>query len=516
MQVSHTVSDRISSSWSNTGKKKWLADHFDAVRAIKNRIAQYCFQHLHALSDKEFATHGYQWFRDTLSESERSILTAWELQKIFDLIRKHTSNHVTRVLTNRRFVVGRWDAKKRRVYRQSSDLSLLLNGLRFRSSPQELTDRDIPKGLRKTWNRFCSKFGRDRLVALLTLHQENVSLRLRPAEYASGSYIKAAQFSKASKKPVWHSHWLRDDDNRLYQDWYRFATPTRVLYLPLAVNHRFHNKDYDLRKEHAVTLNDRGEINVSLAYERTDAMLPVEKIVALDLNVKTNLLASSTGLLFGLEEQWLEKHSAAIQRLEKKGYQNLDDSDLQELRGLVRHRESTLRQKISEVLHTLHAQGVTDLVVESLSLTLGGGDSRRMNRILRFLRFGTIRTWLREQAHKLGMRIHDLPAAYSSQACACGHVEYANRPKQEDFCCRKCGEKAPADPHAAENLLWLFVYGRDVLVRQGFLEQNTFGEWVTIAREMFRYKELKSVYESRKTGVSRIQGGVFMMGCPTG
>ena len=42
----HMVTDRIRTGWSNVGKKKTIAGHFEQVRVIKNLMAKFAFAHL--------------------------------------------------------------------------------------------------------------------------------------------------------------------------------------------------------------------------------------------------------------------------------------------------------------------------------------------------------------------------------------------------------------------------------------------------------------------------------------
>lgn len=514
-ETTHAVTDRMRTGWSNKRKKNVIAAHFEQLRLIKNLMAEFAFSRLPIIETPGFKKYGYQIFRaHHLPEPLKEVLTDWELQQLFNKVAcEHTINHVQQVVTNRTFhqsrgvpklEKGRLRWKSHKVY---GDLASLLNALRFRDTPK--TDADIPVKWQKAWLGYCGKFGRDRLIRLLTVHRHNVERRIHPVCYATGSYMKAAQFNKSKEKPTWHSYWFHDVKNALFQDWYLFKTTKWEIRLPLAVNYRFHNKNYDRTKEHWVTLNRRGEVDISLVYDRTDALMTPNAAAGIDLNVKSNLLAASTGLMFQLEETWLQKHEAELAKLEKKGYQNLDANDHLRLKRIVKHRESTLREKIQELLLQLRAQGVTDVILESLTITLGGGLSRRMHKLLRLLRFGTIRTWMREQAHKLGMRIHDMPPAYSSQACRCGHVDPENR-KGQKFTCVQCGAAEHADTHAGNSLLWLFEQVRDVLVSNGFLSVNAFGEYVATPKARYQYKAIKDYYEG-KPGVSHIQGGLLMM-----
>jgi hypothetical protein len=108
------------------------------------------------------------------------------------------------------------------------------------------------------------------------------------------------------------------------------------------------------------------------------------------------------------------------------------------------------------------------------------------------------------------MRVHDLPAAYSSQACRCGHVHSNNRKVQEIFQCEQCGASENADTHAGGNLVWLFDQWRDVLVQNGLLEINIFGEYTATARSRLGFRKLKEYYSTNRAA-PRIQGGVLLI-----
>ncbi|MBU2792742.1 transposase [Acidithiobacillus thiooxidans] len=511
----HTVTDRIGTRWSNVGKKQKIREHFEAVQTIKNQMATFAFQHIPLLETPDFITHGYQYFQKTLEPDLQKVLTAWELQQLFHkVVCAHTLNHVQQILTLSTFhlskgkMVQKKDSQGKLTWKSRSaygPLATFLNTLRFHTieGPEA-----IPERWRRLWDHYSQKFSEQRLLNLLRMHQENVQKRIHPIYYTSGSYMKAAQFNKKAAKPTWHSHWIKNDTCRRYQNWYVFKSPEWVLHLPLSVNQKYHNKPYDLTKEHWVTLNPRGEVDISLVYDRTDVMLKPNKAVGIGLNVKTNLFAVSNGLFFSMENQWLQKQEAKLALLEKKGYQNLNMQEHLTLKKITRHRESSLRYQIQQVLLKLKSQQVTDVILENLTITLGGGLSHRMHKILRLLRFGTIRTWMRQQAHKLGMRIHDFPSAYSSQACSCGNIDPNSRRNQQ-FQCTVCQHTEHADIHAGNNLLFLFEQARDVLARDGFLSINGFGEYVSTVKCRLQYRLIQDYY--RKASGSHIQGGILVI-----
>ncbi|WP_435156342.1 RNA-guided endonuclease InsQ/TnpB family protein [Haladaptatus sp. DFWS20] len=57
------------------------------------------------------------------------------------------------------------------------------------------------------------------------------------------------------------------------------------------------------------------------------------------------------------------------------------------------------------------------------------------------------------KAKEFGISTKQVDPAYSSRRCSkCGHTQRGNRPKQERFCCRKCGYEVHADYNAAKNI----------------------------------------------------------------
>ncbi|WP_169054789.1 RNA-guided endonuclease TnpB family protein [Azospirillum sp. TSA2s] len=77
-----------------------------------------------------------------------------------------------------------------------------------------------------------------------------------------------------------------------------------------------------------------------------------------------------------------------------------------------------------------------------------------LNRAILDQGWGLFRTMLAYKLADRGGRLVEVPAAYTSQTCACcGHVDAANRPSQAVFVCVRCGHRANADTNAATNIL---------------------------------------------------------------
>lgn len=67
--------------------------------------------------------------------------------------------------------------------------------------------------------------------------------------------------------------------------------------------------------------------------------------------------------------------------------------------------------------------------------------------------FRRLYEYVEYKASEFGIRTKQVDPAYTSQRCSrCGHIEGANRPKQEGFCCRRCGYEVHADYNGAKNI----------------------------------------------------------------
>ena len=351
----------------------------------------------------------------------------------------------------------------------------------------------------------------------ITMLQARFLRNLTAPEFSTGAYMKAAQFNKASEKPVWHSYWKRDDTKMMYQDWYQFKSPqfadkdheNSAIYLPLMVDYGYHNKDYDLRKEHYVSLNAKGEINIGLTYTDEVILPDFHSVIGIDANIVSNQLADSQGRMVTMDGgclqltkrgvvdsgQWINKALPVFEKHEAKGTANLTHQELRIQQRLNAERDCLIKKMIGESLRYYKEQGITDVIVEQLTFYLGSVGSTMMNKLLRRFRLSTLKRWFREQAHNLGMRVHDLPSAFSSQACECGHVAASNRKKQPVFLCTECGASHNADTHAAGNTERLFHLAADVLLQGGFVTVNEFGEYTCTQKAYKEYSKLKSIYE---------------------
>jgi transposase len=558
LSVSRILTDRITSFHSNTGKKDFLKAHFDAVLELKNSLSSYLMSKILLWNNAYFRKTADKMFLAQYPQY-RDVVTAWELQKLFrDIIFPKCEDYAKVIYQNTRLVSrgsylgaliakgaqaltpldtedaeSLWKAqsKAKRAYGKTvlkSPFRNMLNYIRkvrvcYPDNPSDIKlplscvcttslaqaplstslvaklpfESKLPEDILCQWNFYTGKFGRARLIALLDLNLANFRKGITRIVFKTGSYIKAACFNKNSKKPVWHSYWTTDAENSLYKNWYVFKTTSKTVYVPLSVNTAYHSKPYDLAKEHYVSLTHKGELQVGLGYKDEVVLPEYRNARAIDVNLTGAFLADDAGGSQNFDRGWLKKAEPLIREWDALGNAKLSDFQNRKRTKLLAERDTWIRRIIGETLQRLKAEGFTDIVLENLTFYLGGSNAPRwLNKMLRSFRLSSLRTWFREQAHHLGMRVHDVPAAYSSQACECGNVDHKNRTQQKNFHCVKCGIAANADTHAAQNLYRLFHYGRDVLVRNSLVTVNEYGELTCTTKGLHSKTALKKLYEN--------------------
>jgi transposase len=119
--------------------------------------------------------------------------------------------------------------------------------------------------------------------------------------------------------------------------------------------------------------------------------------------------------------------------LKKKGITKLPSTSSASGQRLGRH----VRQEINRAVNLMIADHLNARIIyEDLSVASMRFKARSMNAYL--------------YASNLA---HTVQAAYSSQECSrCHYVDRANRPNQQTFLCRVCGNRKHADCNAAQNL----------------------------------------------------------------
>jgi putative transposase len=108
--------------------------------------------------------------------------------------------------------------------------------------------------------------------------------------------------------------------------------------------------------------------------------------------------------------------------------------------------------KIANMLR--RAKPVPDPDNPGMFLPNGARAKTGLNRSISDAGWGQFVSILRAKAEDAGRAWIEVDPRHTSDRCeACGHAARANRVTQAEFACQRCAHRAPADEHAARNIL---------------------------------------------------------------
>jgi Putative transposase DNA-binding domain len=213
----------------------------------------------------------------------------------------------------------------------------------------------------------------------------------------------------------------------------------------------------------SVTLNKR-ETGwwVTLSY---DEQVPIQTepdapVVGVDVGI-ANFVTTSDGQHYGTfhgklrerqkRDREKRRRKAKLRKcLQKKGAKKLPSTSSKSGQRLSRH----VRQEINRAVNQCFAEHEgAQFAYEHLSVASMKYKARAMNAYLRASNLAHIPEQIAWNAVKRGVQATRVRSAYTSQECSvCHHVDRANRPNQQTFCCRVCGHRTHADLNAALNI----------------------------------------------------------------
>jgi putative transposase len=211
------------------------------------------------------------------------------------------------------------------------------------------------------------------------------------------------------------------------------------------------------KKPTAAVLVRRRDGGYFLHVQLTDeapATIEVKGVVGLDMGVK-NLAVTDDGETF--KGDGVEAIRRKYQRIRKTCQRAGTKSAKRKLRK-VRAKEGRYKKDVNHVISrrviekakgTGCAIGIEDLEGISKRTTVRKADRSRM----KGWAFHQPRVFLTYKALAEGIPIIPVDPRDTSRTCSeCGHCERANRKSRDDFECRHCGFKLPADWNAARNI----------------------------------------------------------------
>jgi len=519
------ITHRITTSkHTNILKKEQLKDHFDNVKTFKNHLSEAIWneiKHYGLITAKKQCVH-----KDFIKHYHNDYLSTWETQKIISNILDHYTTRIENTLENKSFkiqdkmIVSHYqkDTKKNKkgdvkcfeLSFKKGTYTNLLNYLKYHGVTG-LDNYAIPyekKGDNKTTfphcdiqkYRLCQAFETLKKHELHYHHFKKVLsftyekiLKKKTIEYSSGSYIKTAVFNKNANvpdpenkekklfQPTKHSYVFQDSTNTQFQWFYHFKTNVFEMDIPLSYHSKYHNtmKQYDLNKEHYVSLDNRGNISIGLVTTRQKPTFkPFQKACGIDLNIRDNFCIIHDGKKFwnfDYQRQHLNKMIETLNSIDTRDKVNgktapLSETERKLLTALLNKNVSMIKKIIATILKKLDKKGITDVAMEDLTLFETKSSyirnselGEKYSRLVRMLRLSQVKHWFKRNAENYGIRVHFIQAAYSSQECSKCHTIDKNQRQGDSYSC-ECGYSTHSDYNASKN-----IYNRmkeDVLLKK--------------------------------------------------
>ena len=361
------------------------------------------------------------------------------------------------------------------------------------------------------------------LIQLLSTFQENVKTKIKLIELTTGSYIKVPVFNKnkvdknGKSLATKHSYIFKDESNKEYKHWFKFKTPGKTVYIPLAYNHKYHNnfKDYLLDKEVYISLSPKNKININLNVVVKEPIFLIDKksklktyqrekhIIGIDLNVRDNFLVffnpyNKKAIDIDYDRTYINDFIKELHILDKLSSSDKKlDNNKNKLEKLVRVNEWYFKKLISQTLNLFKENKIYEIVMEDLDLSKSSASfvkskefQIKYSRLIRLLRLGSIKDWMKLQGEKLGIKVHLINPAYTSQECSKCHFIHKSNRNGDTFKCNECCHSEHSDFNASKNILNRCL--QDVLVDK----LSIFDEYERGIPNSIGHKKIKNIIHS--------------------
>jgi transposase len=484
---------------------------------IKNQLSQYIYDHRQLL----LSSSGIKELKENYKTAASNILLACNIQKehhlLVDLyansLKKHMQNLdiklqdkiIIQYYSKDTKYHKKGDIKLFKLTYRSTKLTRLTKYLIYLDHTKDLKDQlKHNEVIYSLYEYYESKGLIDRIIKLAYSKQQRLLSKLKLIQFKKySSLILDYNINKARIDYM--------QDNKFYQYWFVFRMrKDGIEYrLPLQHNNSYHENKKLIAREFYINLSPKNNSKINIA-TTCEADKPTfksfNKVVGMDLNLKNNFAKLSDGCTLDYDRDYMQNTVKALKELDKIGYQNLTNGQLQRLKKIHRQLEWYVSLLIHKLIQYLNSQNITDIVIEELLLSGKFGINEEFDikyvRLSKLLHLSKVKDLLKRQAEKHGIRVHITQSHYTSQTCPkCGHISRDNRKTQESFKCVNCGYESNADLAASQNIE--LRYTSDVL-RSKLHNIDEYGRLVPKKLNRYQIKAiLNSYYASLPTAAPR-------------
>ena len=448
------------SKYLNKGKLDTLTRIDNDVLCLKNNMSQFVHEHILELNNISVLAFANKHYKQYKSE----YLSNWEIQQLFIDICKKYQVVVDKYVKNTNFEVQKsihktvykrntnrhktGDLKEYWIVKRKSSLNALLRYLIQVADFDKIKNKDILFQL----NSF-DEYKRNKILNYAKQKQQSILSKIPIIIFKSGTYTKYGYTTSSKKVPCF----IIDNTNKKYKYWYIYKIRDEYVYIPLQINKQYHN-NYNIDKLCNVGIKNNKVFIYATKQEDEPVFNNIGESIGVDVNVVNNFITTSDGYVLDYDREYLSQLFKAIKKIDSIGYNNPSKNQLRRLQKIIRRNEWYFKRLIHDFLQYCQSNNIVNIVMENLrnfesSFIRDKETGIKYSRIVRLLHLSNIKNWIKEQAEKLGIRVHITPSQYTSQQCpVCGCIDRDNRLTQESFVCVNCGHTDNADHNASINI----------------------------------------------------------------
>jgi putative transposase len=457
------------SKYFNTGKGNEIKKLLESMSNYKNVLSKYVYENRNLL----LTSDGIKTLKANYNIVKDNTILAWNIQKehqmlvdkYADALRKHMKNLKVRIQD--KMVIARYSKNGKRhrkgekkyfgIKFKSTKLTRLIKYLVYLDFSKDIEAQIIDNNaIRDLFNYYKTKPYFDRILSLTQSIQQRILSKIHLIGFSNDYSLRLS-----SRKDINNARIEIYNTNSLYKYWFIFKMKNDNEYrLPLEINDEYHNKNI-IGKEFMLYLSlKKNKMNISTTYEGEElSFKPFNKAVGMDVNIKHNFAKLSDDKEIDYDRELFKSIVKDLNKLDKIGYQNLNEKELKKLQKLYRRLDWYVELLIHNILDYCEKNGITDLVVEDLHLKdksniINEEFNMKYSRLVKLLHLSNVKNMLLRQAEKRDIRVHIVHSEWTTQGCPeCGNINPNNRTTQEVFKCTACGYEDNADHVGSVNVL---------------------------------------------------------------
>jgi len=455
----------------NTGKGNEIKNLLESMSNYKNMLSKYVYENRNFL----LTSDGIKTLKANYNIVKDNTILAWNIQKEHQSIVDKYENALRRQMKNfkvriqGKMVIAGYSKNGKRhkkgetkyfeIKFKSTRLTKLIKYLVYLDFSKEIEPQITNGTVKDLLNYYKTKSYFDRILNLAKDIQNRLLSKIKFIDFSNDYSVRLT-----STKGINNARIEIDETNSLYKHWFIFKMKGDKEYrLPLEINKEYHNKQI-IGKEFLLYLSlKKNKINISTTYEGEElSFKPFNKAVGMDVNIKHNFAKLSDDKEIDYDRAFFKNIVKDLNKLDKIGYQNLNEKELKKLQKLYRRLDWYVELLIHNILDYCEKNGITDLLVEDLHLKdksniINEEFNMKYSRLVKLLHLSDVKNALLRQGEKRGIRVHIVHSEWTSQGCPeCGNISPTNRTTQEIFKCTNCEYEDNADHVGSVNVLERF------------------------------------------------------------